>query len=179
MEYDEFRAKTLKLHGDRHFKITNSYGTKQAWRWIKKNKWLDIGMPLTERTFGAIVKAVNSLLACRLLEGHDVVLPHRMGILELRKYASKIEFKNGKLVTNLPIDWKKTLQLWHSDSEAYENKTVVRSEAKEIFRIRYNKKFASYKNKSFYQFSANRNVRKALSEKIKDNEIDAFLYEIH
>lgn len=181
-DYSEFRAKTIKLHGDKHFKVTNSYGTKQAWRWLKKNKWLDLGQLVTEREFGLIVKSVNKFLVEQLLSGHDIIFPCRMGKVELRKYRTRIKYKDDKIVTNLPIDWKRTLQLWHDDAEAHSNKTIIRQEAKEIFRIIYNKQSANYNNKSFYQFNVTRDVRKALSEKIKDSKIDAFLmgeYELY
>jgi hypothetical protein len=44
-----------------------------------------------------------------------------------------------------------------------------------LFNIHYNKKGAIYKNKNFYQFIINRRVKKLLSDKIKNNEIDTFL----
>ena len=182
IEYNKFRANVIKLRSNKHFKITNSYGTKEAWRWFKKNKWLDLGQSVTEREFGAIIKAMNKLFVNRLLEGHDIILPCRMGKIELRKYKARIFYKDGKIVTNLPVDWKRTLQLWGEDTEAYNNKIIVRHEAKEVFRIIYNRQSANYNNKSFYQFNASRSVKKVLSEKIKHNEIDAFLmgeYELH
>lgn len=182
IEYNKFRANVIKLRSAKHFKVTNSNGTKEAWRWIKKNKWLNIGQPLTEREFGAIVKAINRLYVKRLLEGHDIMLPCRMGKIELRKYKARIKYEDGKVVTNLPIDWKRTLQLWNEDDESRSNKTLIRRETKEVFRIIYNRQSANYNNKTFYQFSASRAVRQALSEKIKNNEIDTFLmgeYELH
>lgn len=178
-DYSEFRAHKINLYGNKHFKVTNSYGTKQAWRWLKKNKWLDLGQSITEREFGLIIKAMNKLLVDRLLEGHDIVLPCKMGKIELRKFKAKVEYKDGKVTTNLPVNWKRTLQLWYEDPEAHANKLVVRQETKKIFRIIYNKHSANYNNKSFYQFTANRGTKKALSEKILDNKIDAFLIGEH
>lgn len=84
MEYDDFRKRTLKAEEKKHhFKVTNSYGNKEAWRWIKKNKWLDIGEPLTEREFGAIIKAINKHLQDQLLS--------------VRMYLSLIEWGDLKL----------------------------------------------------------------------------------
>lgn len=42
-----------------------------------------------------------------------------MGRLEIRKYDARITLQEGKVVTNLPIDWDKTLKLWSEDEEAY------------------------------------------------------------
>ena len=179
MNYHNFRLKVIKAKGKKKFKVRNSYGTKQGWRWLKKNKWLG-GEPVTEKQFGIIIRRIDEYLIQRLFEGHDIILPHRMGKLELRKTPRRIDFKNGKLDTNLPIDWKRTLELWHADEESLNNKTLIRKEYKEIFRVIYNKSSANYNNKVFYQFTLHRNVRKALSTKIKNNEIDAFLrYELH
>lgn len=182
MSYPEFRASTLGINGGRNFKVRNSYGTKQAWRWIKKNKWLDIEQPISEHDFGIIVKSLNLALRDQLLEGHDIVLPLNMGKIELRKYNARIKFEDGKLKTNLPINWDRTLKLWYDDPESKANKTLVRQEPKQLFTIFYNKKRADYNNKSFYQFTPIREFRKELSTKIKNNEIDAFLmseYELY
>lgn len=42
-----------------------------------------------------------------------------MGRLEIRKYDASISYRNNKLVTNLPIDWDRTLKLWAEDEESY------------------------------------------------------------
>lgn len=179
MNYQNFRLKVIKAKGKKKFKVRNSYGTKQGWRWFKKNKWLG-GEPVTEKQFGTIIRSIDEYLLERLLEGHDVIFPHKMGKLELRKSPRRIEFKDGKLNTNLPVDWEKTLKLWHCDEKALNDKILIRKEYKEIFRIIYNKSSANYNNKVFYQFTPHRSVKKALSTKIENNEIDAFLrYELH
>ena len=90
-----------------------------------------------------------------------------------------MEFKNGKLVTNLPVDFDKTIRLWYEDEEAHKNKTVVRFEAREGFKIRYDKNMANYNNKIFYEFLPNKELKRELSIKIKNGEIDAFLLAKH
>lgn len=173
MDYSEFRAQQLKL-GSKPFKVTNSYGTKAAWRWYKKNKWLG-GTEVTEKEFGRIIKEVNLALLNQLLKGSDIKFPCGMGRIELRKYRTIIKFIDGKLVTNLPVDWKRTLHLWYSDTEAKNNKTLIREEPKEIFKVCYSKRGATYTNKMFYKFTMARSAKKKLKEKIIYNEIDAFL----
>ena len=98
-----------------------------------------------------------------------------MGTIELRKISSYINFKDGRLHSNLPIDWDRTLKLWCEDEEAYKSRTLVKMEEKEIFKVHYNKSKADYTNKSFYQFNANRELKKALKRNIKDGKVDAFL----
>lgn len=170
-----FREKLLKVEGRHNFKVKDSYGTKEAWRWIKKNRWLDIGQPITEREFGLIIKAINKTLQDLLLEGKDVVLPNRMGRLEIRKYEAKMELKDNKIVTSLPVDWKRTIDLWEEDEESYKAKTLIRYEGLERFTIYYNKEKAKYTNKGFYKFLPTRVFKKRLREKINNGGFDALL----
>lgn len=171
---DEFRRKVLKVDGPRKHKVRNSNGVYDSYKWIRKNKWLDIGRPLTEHEFYSIVRQVNNLLAEVLLSGGDIILPHRLGTIELRKYDTKISVCNGRVVTNLPIDWDRTLKLWSEDEEAYKERALVKMEEKETFKIFYNKRNANYNNKSFMQFEVNRDLKRRLKQKIKDRAIDAF-----
>lgn len=172
---DDFRKKVLKLDKPRQHKVNNSLGVYDAYKWIRKNKWLDIGRPITEHEFYTIIRQVNNLLVENFLKGRDIVLPHRLGTIELRKYETKMSFNNGKLHTNLPIDWDRTLKLWAEDEEAYkEKKMLVKVKEKEIFKVFYNKGKANYNNKSFYEFEVNRDLKRRLKQRIKDGLIDAF-----
>ena len=171
---DDFRKKVLKLDKPRQHKVNNSLGVYDAYKWIRKNKWLDIGRPITEHEFYTIIRQVNNLLVENFLKGRDIVLPHRLGTIELRKYETKMSFNNGKLHTNLPIDWDRTLKLWAEDEEAYKEKMLVKVEEKEIFKVFYNKGKANYNNKSFYEFEVNRDLKRRLKQRIKDGLIDAF-----
>lgn len=175
-EFDEFRKKVLKAEEKKHhFKITNSNGIKEAWRWIKKNKWLDIGQPITELELGTIVKTINLTLQDQLLDGKDILLPHRMGRIEIRKFIAKVDYKDGKLITNLPVDWKRTIDLWWEDEESHEAKTLVRYEDSKRFTIYYNKGFANFNNKSFYRFVPTRTLKKELKKRITSGRFDALL----
>lgn len=171
---NDFRKKVLKVNESRRHKVNNSIGVYDIYKDIRKNKWLDIGRPVTEHEFYTIIRQVNDMLAENLLNGEDVVFPHRMGRLELRKRDTYIRFKDGKLKTNMPIDWNETLKLWSEDDEAYESKTLIKAEEKEIYKVFYNKGKALYENKSFYNFKINRDIKRGLKSRIKDRLIDAF-----
>lgn len=173
--YNDFKKKILKFSDNRKSKIKGSLGVYDAYKWVRKNKWLDIGKPITEHEFYSIIRRVNQYLALNLINGIDVKLPNKMGILELRKYDSSIRIINGKIKTNLPVNWDRTLKLWYEDEEAYKNKTLVKMEEKEIFKIHYNKLRANYNNKSFYDFKVNRELKKRLKNSIKEGKIDAFI----
>ena len=175
IDYDVFKSSIQHLQENRTHKITNSLGVYDAYKYIRKNKWFNIGRPLTEHEFYQIIRRINNYLAEELINGNDVIFPNRMGKLELRKRNSlPIIDKNGNLKVTYAIDWDNTLKLWYEDEEALNNKTLVRLPERNIFRIKYNKNTANYNNKSFMEFQVNRNIKVRLKQKIKNNEIDAF-----
>lgn len=169
------REDILKLNGPRIHKVNKSLGVYDIYKWLRKRQWIDIGQRLTEHEFYSIIRKINNELALNLSLGKDIKLPHRMGTIELRKINTYVNFKDGKLHSNLPIDWDRTLKLWCEDEEAYKSRTLIKMEEKEIFKIYYNKSKAEYTNKSFYQFNANRELKRTLKKNIKRGKVDAFL----
>lgn len=175
IEYGLFKSSIQHLQDDRTHKITNSLGNYDAYKYIRKNKWFNIGRPLTEHEFYQIIRRINNYLAEKLVNGNDVIFPNRMGRLELRKRNSlPVINKNGNLKVTYAIDWDSTLKLWYEDEEAFNKKTLVKLPEKNIFRVKYNKDTANYENKSFMEFQVNRDIKTRLKQKIKNNEIDAF-----
>ena len=172
---DEFRRKVLKVDHSRNHKVKNSIGVYDIYKHIRKNKWYDIGQPITEHQFYTIIREVNNVLADNLLKGNDIVFPNKMGRLEVRKFEPIIRFDDNKLTVRLPIDWDRTLKLWLEDEEAYKERTLVKMEEKEIFKVCYNKTRADFQNKGFYQLQINRDLKIALKKKIKLGNFDAFL----
>lgn len=173
-KWKEFRISVRHLNEHRTHKVSGSLGVYDAYKFLRKRKWLNIGRPLTEHEFYSIIRKVNDYLADSFLHGNDIKLPHRMGRIELRKYDAKIYLKDNKVVTNLPIDWDKTLRLWYEDKESYDNRTLVKVEEKEIFKVYYNRQLADYNNQSFYEFNVNRELKKRLKQRIKEGKLDAF-----
>lgn len=171
----QFREEILGLHDSRNHKVTGSLGVYDAYKYIRRNKWFDIARPLKEGEFYKIIRKVNDLLAEELIKGREIKLPHKLGTLEIRKRPTRISIVDGKLVTNLPIDWDATLDLWLEDQESYNNKTLVRVESEEIFKIYYNKKDANYNNKSFYDFKPNREIKRSLTKSARAGTLDAFI----
>jgi hypothetical protein len=43
----------------RYYKVNNSLGVYDAYKWIRKNKWFNIGRPLKEHEFYSIIRKVN------------------------------------------------------------------------------------------------------------------------
>lgn len=171
---DNFRREVLKVNKPRVHKVKNSLGVYDSYKWLRKNKWLDVG-PISEHDYYAIIRTVNKLLALNFLITGSIKFPERMGEITLRKYPAKITLNNGKIQTNLPIDWDATLNLWSEDKDSYDNRTLIRAEEREIFKVLYDKSKALYNNKSFYNFELNRDIKKALKKKLKNGLLDAFI----
>ena len=176
MKYDDFLKDIKKVHCNRNHKVTNSYGSKDAFKYYRKTKPLDSKYVLTDCQYLKIIRLINNQLRDKLILGEDVLLPERMGRLELRKYAPIIKFENNKLKTSLPINWQETLKLWYENPISKKKKQLVRQENSFTFRVYYNRNKANYNNKSFYEFCTNRDIKIGLKKNIKLNKLDAFIY---
>lgn len=169
---NEFRKNILKVHQKRHHEVKGSLGVQDAYKYYKHT-----GGTIDKKTYSTIIKAINTYYAQQLSLGNEIKLPHKMGVIELRKYKPTLKIDNGKLINTLPVDWDRTLKLWEEDEYSRNKKILIKTEVKEIFRIVYNKKTANYKNKSFFNFKANRELKYNLKNNIKEGAIDAFLWD--
>lgn len=172
MDYNEFANKIRKTRGPKKMKVTSSWGVYDAYKYIRKQGWYDIGRPLKEHEFYSIIRSINNLLAEEIVKGNTVEFPHRMGKLELRKHKVGVSIEEGKLKNTYPIDWDKTVRLWYEDEEEMRKKTLVRINNNVSYYVKYSKKRATYENKNFYQFVLNRFVKRALSKNINKGKID-------
>lgn len=176
MEEKEFEASIKRVTENRKHKVTGSLGVYDAYKWYRKHKPKDKKYILTESQYFTIIRRINEALREELLLDGDLLLPCKMGRLEIRKYPAIITNDGKKIKTNLPIDWHATLKLWYEDEECMKNKQLVRVNIPEIFRVHYNRNKANYNNKSFYQFSTNRELKKLLRNTIRNNaSFDAFV----
>lgn len=171
MTYNEFRINTLKANTKKSFKVSNSYGARDAYRWGIKNKLFEI----SETDFRKIINTLNKALQDQLLQGKDIILPERLGRIEIRKYKTYVGLEGNKIKTNMSIDWQSTLKLWYEDEESCKNKVLIRCETPEKFKIIYNKSKAKYNNKTFYEFVPTRYLKTKLKELIINEGFDALL----
>lgn len=169
---EELEEKKQKRKGLK-FKVRNSFGVYDAYKLMRKNHWYNIGRPLKEKEFYAIIRGVNNLLAEEILKGNTVKFPAWMGKLELIKYEVGATFnKTGQLRITYPINWKETWDLWKKDEEAFKEKVLMRYETPFVYRVRYCKREAKYANKMFYQFVLNQHLKKKLKKVINSGETD-------
>lgn len=170
----EFKKRVRRIYDHRKHKIRNSIGIYDGYKYYRKNKPKNKEYILTESQYFSITRLINNLLAEEIIRGNDVKLPARMGIIEIRKYDRNIRIDTeGKVHTNLPIDWDRTLELWYKDEESYKDKTLVRLEEQEIFKICYNKDTANYNNKVYYEFVFNKDMKTRFKQRIKEGLVDA------
>lgn len=170
----EFKRRMKRVEGPRVHKITGSLGVYDAYKNYRKYRPKEKKYVLTESQYFSIIRQVNNLLAEELVNGREILFPKRMGTLELRKFDKNVRLdEQGNLKTNLPIDWNSTLELWYNDEESKANKTLLRHDSIEIFKIYYNKAKANYNNKSFYEFRCNKDLKQRLRQNIKYGTIDA------
>lgn len=164
-----------KVHSKRNTKVRNSWGIFDAFRQVRREGWPEIGKTVEYKLFSDIVSKVNEALAKRVILGKPVKLPERMGIIEIRKKERFLRIKNGKLFTNMPVNWRATVKLWEEDEEARRDKSLIRFE-NDIYSTHYSKYGATYNNQIFYTFQLTRAVKRALSKSVRDGKTDAFLY---
>lgn len=171
----EFRNRILKRNGPKVFKISNSFGTYDIYKKIRKNKWYDIGRPLKEKEYYDIIRLINTYLAQELMNGNDIKFPFKLGTVEFRMKKVIVKYNNDKLVNTNPINWDKTLELWFNDPEAHKEKILVREDRKENYFFRYNTLNADYINKCFFDFYINRDIVNTTRAKAKEGIIGAYL----
>ena len=66
-EYEDFRDTVKKVNLSRVHKITNSIGTYDIYKIIRKNSWKGIGRPVSEKDFYTIIREVNKQIARMLI----------------------------------------------------------------------------------------------------------------
>lgn len=172
-DINEFKSRVLRLNESKEHEVTNSYGLLDGYRYLRKNNKISPDIPY--RSFSTIIKEMNKVMGKYIASGEEMVLPQRMGKIEIRRYEPRIRMIDGKPVPySMAINWKETLKLWEIDEESRDNKVLVRYEDKVAYKLLYNKSYATYNNKMFYKMNINRGIKKALSINIKNNKIDAF-----
>lgn len=164
---NEFRKKLLKVGVPKGtYTINDSWGIKDIYRLLRKEHKIKETYP----QFQAIIKAMHKAMADALVEGKEIIFPHRMGGIILKK-TERIYKTSWK---PLPVDWEATLQLWEEDKECFEKRQLIFHDEKTYFKFSYNKKRACFKNKLFYLFRVVREVKRRIKQEIKDGKIDAF-----
>lgn len=159
------RLHTLKTdHGmPQYYKFYCKTYNKQ----IDKQKFNDI---ITDFNLGVIDLILNDSLSYQI--------PHLYMEIMIRKDKRKPRIANGKLINNVPIDWKRTNELWNRDKEAKEKKLLVRYNNSHtsgyVFRVFLKKFKSNIKNKTLFKIKTNRKFQRMLKKRIMNDDKDRF-----
>jgi hypothetical protein len=162
----------------RTHRVKCDYGTADYYKDFIREYKLD---HIDSATFGAIVKEFNSHVRDGISKkGSVYTIPCRLGKIELRKIKTEVTIgDDGKIINNLPPNWRETRKLWAQSEVARRNRTKIRYTNEHTdgytFRITYFKTKANFKNKSIYRLQFNREMKRELSKSIFKGNIDAFL----
>jgi hypothetical protein len=152
--FEEFRLSVLNK--ERHFKVKNSWGVYDYYKYYRKNRPKDKRWALTEHQFYKLFREVNKLLADELVKSHYLCVPYQMGELQYLQKKTKTYIKDGKLKTTKVVDWDATLKLWYEDKEAKDRKLLLYKDLPSKPLLYYSKKNAMYANRAYYEFEFNR-----------------------
>lgn len=155
--FKEFKLSVINK--ERHFKVQNSWGVYDYYKYYRKTRPKDKEYFLTEGQFYRLFRGVNKLLADEFVKSQYLELPYQMGELQFLQRKTRSYIKNGKVRTNRRVDWDATLKLWYEDIEARENKTLIYVDIPNRPTLYYSKKNAVYKNRPYYEFMFNRFMR--------------------
>lgn len=174
-EYQQFLNKLQKRGNNKHT-VSHCLGARDAWKWVRTDKWKALNnKKCSASLYSSVINTVNSILAEKLLEGHEIVFPYNMGSVRLIQVPASIKLKEGKVTNNYRTDWKKTLEYWYSDKEARENKIRIKRVQKYLCSIQYCKQRARYRNQRFYSFRANRSLIRQLGRKIENSRLNTLM----
>ena len=178
VNYTEFLNK-LQKKGSKPHRLTHCRGSRDAWKWVRKNKWKALGgTPCDQSLYSKIIDTVNKYLIEQLFEGHEIEFPHQMGTMRVTSFPSRIYMKDGEIVTNYRTDWKKTLELWYADEEARNTHKPIKKVTRRKYHIKYDKHKARYSNRRFYTLRLNRSLSRSFWKAVEEGKIVAERVEI-
>jgi hypothetical protein len=147
------------------------------------NSYHQTNKNISRQLYNKIITDFNNSILELIVESNLIYYIPYLGIeIIIKKDKRRPTIVDGKLINNIPIDWKATNILWNKDSEAKEKKLLVRYNNSHtsgyVFRIYFKKFKANIKNRSLFKFKPNRKFQRSLSARIKDpnkDNFDAFL----
>lgn len=124
------------------------------------------------KTYLQIVSSYNQFLSQKVLEGHEITLPARMGTLAIVGRKQKVRLDENGEIQGLAPDWVKTKQLWESNPEAKAQRkrlfhTNVHTDNTR-YKFLWSKAKVLVKNKTLYALRMTRSNKRAVHSLIKE-----------
>jgi hypothetical protein len=161
----------------RNHMIKCDYGANDYYKFFTNNNEEKVSRSL----YGQVIKSFNVFVRDRLSDkGAEIVFPCRIGRAELKKKKTEVKIdEDGKVINNLPTNWKATRDLWKESPESKEKNVKIKFTNEHTdgytFKISYLKGRATFRNKSIYKIRFNRTLKRNLSKSIFKGNIDAFI----
>jgi len=134
---------------------------------------------IPDKVLRTIIKNTGALITEKLLEGHAISLPKKLGVLQIKGVKTKIRYDENGNPMNLSVDYKATKDLWKTCQECKDRKQVVFHLNEHTNGYKY--KFYWTRNRVFcpqkdlYKFVPARAVKRNMAKLIKDGKT----YETH
>ena len=130
-----------------------------------------VDKPKDRKEYVNIVNGYMKFLMEQVTEGHEVVLPARLGTLEIRGRIASYNKTGENGLKTLPPDWSKTKALRDRDPQAAAEKKIVYCLNEEtggiIYKVHWNKKSVAVENKNLYSLRIARTPKRIISDAIK------------
>jgi hypothetical protein len=126
------------------------------------------------KTYLLITASYNKFLSKKVLEGHEVTLPSKMGTLCIVGKKQDIKFNEKGEVIGLAPDWVKTKALWERNEEAKKNKKRLFHLNSHTDNFRYKFLWSKVKvlveNKTLYALRMTRENKRAVHKSILNGQ---------
>lgn len=162
-------------------RIKSDYNTKYFVDYIFKR--LNPKHGLSYPQISKIIKMYHEMAREDFAKGESFHFKEKLGNLQLYKEKREVYIdEDGKLVNELPINWRETYKLWKEKPELKEKKVYVRYTNEHsdgfMFTAVYQISKATFKFKNVYTFQFNATLKKMLNHNIHEGEVDAFIKKI-
>ena len=146
-----------------------SYNVRDSYK-LYKEETIE---PVDIKVYVSIVSGFIKFLTRKLFQRGEIVLPDRMGTINIVGKKAKITIEEGQ-VKGLAPDWKRTKELWSLDEEAKNNKQLVFHFNEETNGVRYrffwSKNRMLVPNKTLYRLVMTRTNKRELARLIKEGK---------
>jgi len=127
--------------------------------------------PVDIKTYLLITGEYNKFLIKKVLEGHKITLPSRMGTLCISGKKQRMRYDEYGNIHGLAPDWVGTKKLWEENEEARKNKKLVYHINLDTDNVRYkflwSKLQVLVENKTLYSLRMTRANKRAAHNMIK------------
>lgn len=143
---------------------------RTSYPFYKKN----VESPKDNKTYIAVANGFMQFIMEQVIEGHEVVLPARLGSLEIRGRRGTIKINPETGLRSLPPDWVRTRALWNSNPQAKAERKIVYCLNEEssglIYKVHWSKRNILVENKRLYSLRIARTPKRLISQSIKSGK---------